>query len=132
VKPKEKGDVALAKAISYYLCSGYEVCLPIGDKRDYDLIIEKDNILHKVQVKYAGFYKGKNKCLVGLRITGGNQSYHTAKKYASDAFDLLFVYTAKGQSYELKWPDVLARSELTIDTGKYDNYLLIDTIVLQG
>jgi len=84
--PKEKGDFALAHAIKYYLTRGYEVCLPIGDKRDYDLIVEKNNFLERVQVKYAGLYPGKDKCLVGLRITGGNQSYHYAKKIQRQFF----------------------------------------------
>ncbi len=72
MKPKEKGDVALAHAIQYYMLNGFEVCLPIGDKRDYDLVIEKDKVLQRVQVKYAGLYPSKPTCKVALRITGGN------------------------------------------------------------
>ncbi|HXY17863.1 MAG TPA: group I intron-associated PD-(D/E)XK endonuclease [Candidatus Nitrosopolaris sp.] len=123
MRPKEKGDIALAYAIQHYLLSGYEVCLPVGDKRDYDLVIERDNVLERVQVKYAGFYPAKNKCLVGLRITGGNQSYHYAKKYTDTAFDYLFVYTARGRSYSLPWSEVKARSELSIENVKYNKYL---------
>jgi hypothetical protein len=43
---KQKGDIALAKAIAYYIEAGYEVLLPIGDKRPYDLVIEDVSILH--------------------------------------------------------------------------------------
>lgn len=78
---KERGDIAVGRAIAHYIQHGYEVCLPIGDKRAYDLVIEKDGILARVQVKYAGLYNSKDKCLVALRITGGNQSFHYAKKY---------------------------------------------------
>ena len=38
---KANGDLAVAYAIHYYTVNDYEVCLPIGDKRPYDLIIEK-------------------------------------------------------------------------------------------
>ncbi len=124
MQPKQKGDVALGFAIQHYLSTGYEVCLPIGDKRDYDLLIEKDNLIERVQVKYAGFYVKKNKCLVGLRITGGNQSFHYTKKYSSTAFDYLFVYTAKEQKFSIPWPEVEARSELSIEHSKYQKYLI--------
>lgn len=119
---KERGDIAVGKAIAHYLSSGYEVCLPIGDKRHYDFVVEKDRNLERVQVKYAGFSKKKNRCLAGLRITGGNQSYHYAKKYADDAFDSLFIHTEKGESYKIPWQIVSCRNELTIEHSKYKKY----------
>ena len=127
MKPKDKGDMALAYAIKHYLLAGYEVCLPIGDRRDFDLVIEKRGKLERVQVKYGGFYPAKGKCFVGLRITGGNQSFHYSKKYSDNAFDHLFVYTARGHSYSIPWKEVKARSELSIENIKYNKYL-IDTL----
>ncbi len=121
---KQKGDLALGKAISHFLGLGYEVCLPIGDKRDYDLIVENDGVISRVQVKYAGLYKN-GQCKVGLRITGGNQSYHYAKKYHDNAFDTLYVYTAKGSSYIIPWKEVIARNEMSIEHSKYQTYLIV-------
>jgi len=74
--PKQKGDVALSKAIHYFMNNGYEVCLPIGDKQDYDLVVEKDGQLARIQVKYGGLYNGLTKCQVALRVMGGNQSFY--------------------------------------------------------
>jgi len=88
---KERGDLAVGQAINFFIKNGYEVCLPIGDKRDYDFIVEKNDKLEKVQVKYVGMYSGSKTCKVGLRTTGGNQSYSYAKKYNNDSFDILFV-----------------------------------------
>ncbi|OGK16023.1 hypothetical protein A2774_01650 [Candidatus Roizmanbacteria bacterium RIFCSPHIGHO2_01_FULL_39_12c] len=119
---KELGDVAVAQAINYFVSQGYEVCLPIGDKRHYDIVIEKNGKLKKVQVKFAGLYKNKNQCKVGLRITGGNQSYSYAKKYSDNAFESLFVYTERGERYFLPWDKVDCRNELTIETDKYKKY----------
>jgi len=128
---KQKGDIALGNAIQYFIINDYEVCLPIGDKRDYDLIVEKKNIVYRVQVKYAGFYPSRNnQCRVALRITGGNQSYNYSKKYSNDAFDILFVYTAKGQEFVLPWPDIKARNELTIEHPKFSKYLVNN--IMQG
>jgi len=119
---KERGDIAVGFAISYFLSRGHEVCLPIGDKRPYDVIVEKDNNLSRVQIKYAGYSTKKNRCQAGLRITGGNQSYTYAKKYNSNDFDLLFVYTAKEECYIIPWKSLDIRNELTIDAEKYRRY----------
>jgi hypothetical protein len=119
---KERGDIAVGKAISFFISNGYEVCLPIGDKRDYDLVIEKGGSLEKVQVKYAGLYSRGNVCKVGLRITGGNQSFMYSKKYKKNAFDYLYVYTAKQEEYLLPWNKITFRNELSIETKKYRIY----------
>ncbi|AKM81908.1 TPA: hypothetical protein DD449_02260 [Candidatus Berkelbacteria bacterium] len=119
---KEKGDRAIGQAISHYISQNYEVCLPIGDKRSYDLVVEKGGSLKRVQVKFAGYYPNKDQCLVGLRITGGNQSYHYAKKYEKDDFDELFIYTERGAKYQIPWECVKARSEISIENKKYDEY----------
>jgi len=39
---KTKGDLAIGQAINYFISSNYEVCLPIGDKREYDFVVEKN------------------------------------------------------------------------------------------
>ncbi len=126
---KEKGDLAMAFAIQFFVSNGYEVCLPIGDKRDYDLVVEKQGILSRVQVKYGGLYNGLKRCQVALRVMGGNQSFYRAKKYSANAFEYLFVYTAKGESYLLPWDDtIIGKSSLSIEAVKYSSF----RIVMQG
>lgn len=122
---KAKGDLAVAFAIQHYTVNGFEVCLPIGDKRPYDIVIEKDGLLKRVQVKYAGFYKGVNQHKVALRITGGNQSWSTAKKYLDTDFDELFVYTGNNRIFVIPWSDIKARNELKIEHSKYSSYGVI-------
>lgn len=122
---KEKGDIAVANAIHYFTIASDEVCLLIliGDKRNYDLLVEKDYVLQSVQVKFAGLYPSRdNKCHVALRITGGNQSFKTAKRYTDNAFDLLYVYTEKDEQYLLPWPKITARNEIAIEHLKYQRY----------
>ncbi|MCL4400014.1 group I intron-associated PD-(D/E)XK endonuclease [Patescibacteria group bacterium] len=121
---KERGDIAVGEAINYFLKNGYEVSLPIGDKRHYDFLIEKEGKINRIQVKFAGIQKTKNQCRVGLRITGGNQSFHYAKKYPDDAFDFLFVYTERDEKYLLPWKEVTCRNEITIENKKYKMYNL--------
>ena len=119
---KAKGDLAVANAIQYYMTNDYEVCLPIGDKKPYDIVIERDGNLSRVQVKFAGFYNGVKQHKVALRVTGGNQSWNTAKKYSIDDFDVLFVFTANGRKYAIPWKGITARNEINIENAKYSQY----------
>ena len=117
--------MALGRAINHFLSNEYEVCLPVGDKRDYDLIVEKNGRLSRVQVKYGGLYNGLKKCQVALRVMGGNQSFHYTKKYGADAFEYLFVYTAKGETYLLPWDsEIYNKSVLSIEAPKYREFKL--------
>jgi len=118
---KQKGDVALSMAIAYFMSNEYEVLLPIGDKRPYDLVIEKGGLLSRVQVKYAGLYASQ-KCIAALRVMGGNQSYYTAKKYEDTAFDYLFVYSARHEAYLFPWREVAARNAIRVEVSKYAAY----------
>ena len=122
MKPKEKGDIAAAQAISYFMMNGYEVCLPIGDKKPYDLVAEVGGTLFRVQVKYAGYYSDNNKYKAALRTMGGNQSYHTAKKYKDDDFDLLFVYVENGRKFLFPWSEITNRNNLSVEASKYSKY----------
>ena len=122
MKPKEKGDLAVAHAIYYFQTNGYEVSLPIGDKRPYDLVVEKNGLLEKVQVKYGGRYGNNGKCCVALRTMGGNRSYYTAKRYKKEDFDLLFAYTANGREYLVPWNCIANFSQIVIEASIYDRY----------
>ena len=122
MKPKDKGDLAAANAIAYFMTNGYEVCLPIGDKRPYDLVVEQDGTLFRVQVKYAGFYKGINKYKAALRTMGGNQSYYAAKKYKDDDFDLLFIYVGDGRKFLIPWNKLENRNSVSIEASKFSRY----------
>ena len=51
---KEKGNSGLGMAIAYFSTNGYVVSIPLNDTQDYDLIIEKNNVIKTVQVKSTG------------------------------------------------------------------------------
>ena len=119
---KEKGDIAEAKAIAWFVDAGYEVLLPLGSKRKYDFAIEKDGLISKVQVKYAGVYSKSGTCKAALRTTGGNQSFNTVKFYEKIDFDYLYIFTQKNQEYVLPWTLVSARNELSIEDIKYQKF----------
>ena len=48
---KIQGSIGLGQAIACFTKLGYIVSVPLNDSQDYDLIVEIDNKLYKVQVK---------------------------------------------------------------------------------
>ena len=119
---KQKGDICLSQAIAYYVYTGCEVLLPLGDRRPYDLVIETpDSKLSKVQCKYTSSKNRYGRYIVDLRVTGGNQSFTTSKFYENGDFDILFVCTDKMCLYSI--PSLAIESNAGIVLGeKYETF----------
>lgn len=106
MKSKEKGDIAVGRAIQYYSNKNYTVLIPIGDKNPYDLVVDTGEQLQKVQCKYTGHQKPSGSFDIPLRVMGGNQSFHTAKKYKKGDFDILFAITSNGDAFEIPFEKI--------------------------
>jgi Holliday junction resolvase-like predicted endonuclease len=50
---KQKGDLAEMLVAADLVRRGYKVALPFGEDWDYDLIVDRDGRLERVQVKYT-------------------------------------------------------------------------------
>jgi len=121
VKTKEKGDLAVGRAIAHYITKGCEILLPIGDKQKYDLVVDCGESFQKVQCKYTSYKAPSGAFIVPLRVMGGNQSYHTAKKYKKGDFEILFAMTKDGDIFAIPFEEVVGKSSVTI-SGKFLNY----------
>lgn len=96
---KKKGDLGLGKAIAYYTTMGYSVSIPLTDSQDYDLVVEIDKELKKVQVKYTS-YKPNKSYVAYFAVRGGTAGKIT--KQAEDVdFDILFVTTDSGECWSI-------------------------------
>ncbi len=92
---RKQGDAGLGRAISYFTRNGYTVAIPLTDSQDYDLIVEIDGHLKKVQVKTGTMFLGKKKDIpVVYAVTnGGNQTGKGKSKLIPDQhWDLLFCW----------------------------------------
>ncbi|MDP3875331.1 MAG: group I intron-associated PD-(D/E)XK endonuclease [bacterium] len=89
---QRKGDVAVAQAIARFTKLGYDVSLPITESAAYDLIIDDDGKLRKVQVRYCGAGD------VDLRRIHSNSKGYVVKKTKNGAYDWLYIfYPDKGE-----------------------------------
>ena len=89
---KEKGNTGLGIAIAYYTSNGYIVSIPLNDTQDYDLIVDKDNVLKKVQVKATSCKTKYDKYQVALKSCGGTKG-KTYKTVIETNIDQLFIVT---------------------------------------
>ena len=55
---KRVGDISELRVMLALVNDGYRVAIPFGEDQRYDLIIEKDNVLSRVQVKTGRLRKG--------------------------------------------------------------------------
>lgn len=98
---KDYGNIGEAHAITYYVKQGYLVSKPIFDNAKYDLIVDKNGKLERVQVKTSRFKLSNGKYKVNFRTMGGNRS-GTGKvsKISSEYVDTIFIYLDDGREFE--------------------------------
>ena len=85
---KIQGSIGLGQAIAYFTKLGYIVSVPLNDSQDYDLIVEIDNKLYKVQVKTVTYKNESGNYQPFIRKMCKN----TKKSYIVAATDLEYDY----------------------------------------
>lgn len=88
---KKKGDTAEMMVAADLVKRGYRIAFPYGEDSDYDLIVERDGVLERVQVKYTE--SRDNVVLVRCAshsLTNGK--VRRTKRYTAETIDWLAVY----------------------------------------
>ncbi len=106
---QKKGDIAKTKAIATFTEMGYDVAVLLTESAAYDIIVDTDTGLKKVQVKYC-----KTK-VVDLRRIHSNSKGYVVKKYNGHKdFDWLYVYIPKKGEFLVKH-DLKGRSYINMN-----------------
>jgi hypothetical protein len=93
---QRKGDIAVTHAIASFTRLGYDVSIPITESAAYDLVIDFDGNLQRLQVRYSS---GKE---VELRRVHSNSKGYVVKKTRENAYDWLYILNQHGQEYLYK------------------------------
>ena len=120
---KKQGDAGLGQAISYFTMEGYEVALPLTESAEWDLIVEIEGFLKRVQVKTSSQMRG-NVAVVDASTKGGNQSFSTKKNIQDQHWDLIFIYHLETKQRALIPKEVLTTSGQINLGKKYSAYIL--------
>ncbi len=87
---KLKADIAEAATITALLKRGFRVLKPVGDRLPYDLALDLDGKLLKIQVKSAWHYNGSY--TVDTRRTKTNRRRMVRQRYSDEDFDFAILY----------------------------------------
>ena len=93
---QRKGDLAVAQAIATFTRLGYDVSLPITESAAYDIVVDCESVLYRVQVRFSS---SKD---VELRRIHSNSQGYVVKKTKKNASDWLFVLFPDGRQYVIK------------------------------
>ena len=117
---KEKGNTGLGIAIAYYSANGYTVSIPLNDTQDYDFVVDKDNILKKIQVKATSCKTKYNKYQVALKSCGGTKG-GTYKTVVDTNMDEVFIVTDSLELFRI--PIEVIKNKATLNLcEKYEKY----------
>ena len=89
---KLKADIAESAVITELLKRGFKVLKPMGDRLPYDLGIDLNGQLIRLQVKSAWFDGPNNTYVVDARRTKTNRRRMLRKRYKPSDFDFAILY----------------------------------------
>lgn len=93
---QRKGDIAVSQAIVRFTKMGYDVALPLTESAPYDLIVDINKGLKRIQVRYSSMKD------VGLRRIHSNSKGYVVKKTKPNAYDWLYILKNTGEEYLIK------------------------------
>lgn len=102
--------------------NGYGVWIPLCHSPDVDLIAQREDIFHRVQVKTATVFRNE-RYEVSLATRGGNQSWSgCVKTLDSTRYDYLFVLVADGRKWFIPASNVGGGSGILLGGPKYESF----------
>lgn len=91
---KLKADIAESAVTTELLKRGFRVLQPIGDRLAYDLAVDLQGKLLRLQVKSAWFDSNAKCYVVDARRTKTNRRRMLRQRYGAGDFDFAIVYLA--------------------------------------
>lgn len=112
-----QGNIGLGVAIAYFTSKGLPVSIPLNDTQKYDLVVEIDGELKKVQIKTTSF-KVYSNFTVQLKNSGGSSGKSTIRYFEKDDVDFLFILTIEQDMYLIPSKEINAKSSLSLNASR--------------
>jgi len=95
-----QGSIGLGMAIAWFVENGYTVSIPLNDNQSYDIVVDKNDGLKRIQVKTTKF-KERNSpnYTVQLKSVRSNKTKNNIKKFDSDTCEFVFIVTEEKDKY---------------------------------
>mgnify|MGYP003391902124 CR=1 FL=1 len=118
---------AVGEAIRWFLSRGYAPSIPVEPTR-YDLIVESDHGLLKVQIKSTTRVQNGFWCVQLCRlqynstlVATGSAGKRRRQSYLKDEVDLFFIYTSDGSRYLIPLEAIGDNFQVSLNQ-KFDKY----------
>lgn len=108
-----KGMITELKCIEAFIDLGYHCSIPYGDCARYDIVVDIDNILYRVQCKTANWVKDTAQEKVAFEFSARTSTVNTKtikrKTYSIDEVDFFYTYF-EGKSYLIPISEVAEKT----------------------
>jgi hypothetical protein len=125
---KKQGDAGLGQAIAYFTMLGYDIALPLTDSADWDLIVEMEDGLKRVQVKTSSQITDTNVMKFNCDVKGGNKTFNKpSKKIQDQKWELIFLHhLITGKQALIPKEILVTKGQINLGSSqcKYKNYML--------
>ena len=118
---KQKGNVGIGAAIAYFTRQGYNILIPLTDSQDYDIVVDIDGLLNKVQVKYTTAKAASGNYIIPLRSMGGTKGVCYKTVIETD-IDYLFCVTQDNDQYLVPIIELSNKNTITLSKEFSDKY----------
>jgi hypothetical protein len=122
VNTRQQGDLGEISAAGWFANKGATVAWPLNHSPNWDLIVEWEGSVQRVQVKTSTFYE-RNRWSVAICTRGGNQSWSgVTKTFDPSVCDLLFVHVGDGRRWVIPAKSVEACRGIRLGGPKYSEW----------
>ena len=120
----KQGDLGEARAVYEFVRLGYVVSKPMQVHVPYDLIVDKEGVLYRVQVKTSGriVHQTTNTFEVYLETSGGNTTSNNRKHFDPSLVDLVFVLTSDDRCWIIPTSEITSKTTIKVGTPRYDEF----------
>ncbi len=101
-------------AIAYFTSCGITVSIPVTDSQKYDLIVDLDGVLSRVQVKTTKYKREGGYYTATIRSMGGNKSCTTVTKFDNTQVDYLFILTEDKTMYFIPAKEIASTNAIRL------------------
>lgn len=110
--PRAQGNAGLGVAIAYLTRVGVDVAIPLTDSQPYDLVIEYEGRLQRVQVKTTTQRTKSGVYVVALRTVGSNMKGVVRRNFDPGDYEWLFAVCGDATVYMIPTTAIAARTQL--------------------
>ena len=126
---KKQGDAGLGQAIAYFTMKGYDIALPLTDSADWDLIVEMEDGLKRIQVKTSSQISKSGIMKFNCDVKGGNQSFNKpSKKIQEQQWEFIFLHhLVTGKQALIPKEALTTKGQINLGSSqcKYKDFMII-------